>query len=278
VVELPHVPEDLAPYRPQLTQLARPCLALQPVRAESALPVGASKVGGAPDLPAGVAWPRNDDGVPVPFAFQVNLTELARLHPGLLPLPEEPGLLQFFTTFVDEDTWAVGKQWRDGWYEPARGDNRVLVHHTVDGPVDGPEPFQEEWRLVAEPAVSLPGYLELSDRAPELFAVLRADQRLRDSYRDWLAYDLGLYNLVGGFPSWVQDAAYYEAVGRERGLRFHDVAPSPLGELQAEGRNWHLVCQLDSIIGDDGRMYLLAPMDSAGRYELDRTQYVYQCT
>jgi hypothetical protein len=265
VVELPNPPEELAPYRPQLTELARPCLTLRPLRADGPLPAGTSKVGGHPDLPAGNetgGWPVNDDGVPVPFAFQVHL-------PG-------QGLVQFFTTFVADATWTDGNQWRDDWFEPACGDNRILVHASLDGlspAPGGPEPFQEEWRLVAEPAVSLPEYLELPERSPELFAALRADKRLREAYRNWLTYDLGVPNQAGGYPHWLQDPAYSEAAARDRGLRFADLSGSSRVELEAAGRDWQLVCELDSLIGDDGRMYLLAPDGDLGR-----TQYVYQCT
>lgn len=56
-------------------------------------PLGASRFGGLPDLPAGVSWPVCDAG-PIPFLAQVNLAELPS-SPGGDLLPKQ-GLLSFF--------------------------------------------------------------------------------------------------------------------------------------------------------------------------------------
>lgn len=70
-----------------------------PVTAEAPAPVGASRVGGDPDLPVDVAWPTTAAGELLDFAYQVDLTSLpddvrAELPPGrLLSLfvgPQEP--------------------------------------------------------------------------------------------------------------------------------------------------------------------------------------------
>jgi uncharacterized protein (TIGR02996 family) len=63
------------------------------VKADKVIPVGASKVGGCPDLPAGTTWPTNDDNV-MAFLAQWNLDELAA-SPAASPLPRT-GLLSFF--------------------------------------------------------------------------------------------------------------------------------------------------------------------------------------
>lgn len=76
--------------------LAQPAIHLDLTRMEdeSELPLGASKVGGAPDLPPDAAWPTTSAGQPLPFIAQIRLADVASLDPnGDLP---HTGLLSFF--------------------------------------------------------------------------------------------------------------------------------------------------------------------------------------
>jgi uncharacterized protein YwqG len=77
-----------------LMQRARPSVALSFTRREARrIPVGGSRIGGRPDLPAGTPWPRWD-GSPMHFLGQFNLTEVAPFDRERL-LPDR-GLLLFF--------------------------------------------------------------------------------------------------------------------------------------------------------------------------------------
>jgi len=60
---------------------------------ETALPIGASKVGGLPDLPRDLAWPASN-GHPQAFVAQINLAEVAG-YGAVRALPRS-GLLSFF--------------------------------------------------------------------------------------------------------------------------------------------------------------------------------------
>ncbi|GAK72874.1 DUF1963 domain-containing protein [Agrobacterium rubi] len=57
-------------------------------------PSAASRIGGGPDLPAGV-WPSNERGMRHPFLMQINLAEIKAACGPMQPLPDE-GLLSFF--------------------------------------------------------------------------------------------------------------------------------------------------------------------------------------
>ncbi len=59
------------------------------------LPVGATKVGGEPDLPDGTRWPTDDDDRPLAFVGQIALADLLAAGVGDLPA----GLLSFFFAF-----------------------------------------------------------------------------------------------------------------------------------------------------------------------------------
>lgn len=76
---------------PALRALARPCWGVELVPGAAGNLVGTSRLGGLPDLPAGLSWPESE-GQLLTFVGQVNLAEVPRLP---VPLPEK-GLLSFF--------------------------------------------------------------------------------------------------------------------------------------------------------------------------------------
>lgn len=81
--------------------LAQPAIRLSLTRVdeEPTLPLGASRIGGAPDLPADVEWPTTDNGQPLPFIAQIRLADIATLdQEGDLP---HDGLLSFFYAVND---------------------------------------------------------------------------------------------------------------------------------------------------------------------------------
>lgn len=81
--------------------VARPAIEYRTRKeAERGIPVGASKFGGRPDLPAGAKWPRFDDR-PLSFLGQINLAELAA-SPVARKLPAA-GLLSAFCAYDDDD-------------------------------------------------------------------------------------------------------------------------------------------------------------------------------
>jgi uncharacterized protein YwqG len=78
----------------ELAALARPSVRLTSQRTdESGLPLGASTLGGLPDMPATPTWPTRE-GRPLAFVAQVRLEEVAPLDAAHL-LPGR-GLLSFF--------------------------------------------------------------------------------------------------------------------------------------------------------------------------------------
>jgi Domain of unknown function (DUF1963) len=78
----------------KVAPIVRPCVHGRTSKcAESRLPVGRSKFGGRPDVPAGFEWPMTKDG-PCWFIAQVDLAELKSFDTGY-KLPKK-GLLSFF--------------------------------------------------------------------------------------------------------------------------------------------------------------------------------------
>jgi hypothetical protein len=94
---------------------------------ETDVACGASKFGGDPDLPEGVAWPSYRDGKPLAFLAQLDLTQLSKLDLDLAGLPKA-GLLLLFSVW--------------GWQDSEDCDPQV--------PVDGTKILQEEsnWTVI----------------------------------------------------------------------------------------------------------------------------------
>ena len=61
----------------ELMQAAQPAIRLNAERTDmDSLPIGASRMGGLPDLPPGLAWP-DFEGRPLEFLVQINFAETA---------------------------------------------------------------------------------------------------------------------------------------------------------------------------------------------------------
>ncbi len=122
--------------------LTRPALFFEPMEAvvEEDIPLGASKIGGRPDLPDGFAWPQG-----APFLVQLNLADIPE---GVLDiaLPRE-GLLSCFWDGRDWDNDAVLLWTQPGAalarrapsdsrkrYEPRRLAARIILTLDLDRP------------------------------------------------------------------------------------------------------------------------------------------------
>lgn len=92
----------LGAFWPRLVPHCRPSIRVLPQAAPAEpLPVGASRLGGTPDLPAEAHWP-TWQGRPLSFLAQLNLAELAA-YPAAAALPAAGWLLFFYD--AQEQPW-----------------------------------------------------------------------------------------------------------------------------------------------------------------------------
>ncbi len=92
-----------------LFRYVRPALMVNPTVAEAELPVGVSKFGGLPDLPAGTPWP-DFKGELHTFVGQINLAEIAATQVSR-ELPTA-GLLSFFVFDDSANSGLVAVDWK----------------------------------------------------------------------------------------------------------------------------------------------------------------------
>jgi hypothetical protein len=107
----------MADRKAALLALFQPAAGLNALATDGPLPVGASRLGGSPDLPDGLAWPTNAAGEPLSLLVQLRLSEL-----GLADLPPAGMLWGFYDSrrqpwHVNEDAEAF----------------QVLFHPSEDG-------------------------------------------------------------------------------------------------------------------------------------------------
>ena len=95
-----------------IDRLARPSIRLSATKAdESLMNVGASKLGGIPDLPPGLAWPELK-GAPQSFIAQIRLDDVRQLDiEKVLP---QSGMLWFFYD-AEQQTFGADPTDRGGW-------------------------------------------------------------------------------------------------------------------------------------------------------------------
>ena len=117
---------QLAPARLQdaVIEKLAPAIALTATRkGDDAIAIGASKFGGAPDVPAGFVWPKRNPipfghlkgkETPLNFMAQLDLQELSKVDlESRLPAS---GVLSFFYANSEEGGWPWGKPGEeDGW-------------------------------------------------------------------------------------------------------------------------------------------------------------------
>jgi uncharacterized protein YwqG len=274
----PNLAADLLePYRyrslqrvwSRITDLAAPALRLR------AVPTGTptrSRVGGLPDLPHGVPWPRRGE-LPLSFVAQVDLPDVARVWPGM-PLPAS-GLLSFFYDSVQQP-WGYDPAHRGGW-------SVYHFDHPALSPARPPDdlPAEAQFRpLPTRPVgeLTLPASdsrvvkdLALTDREGTAYVALLGD--VEEAQKD----DNPAAHRLLGHPDSIQGDMESECQLVANGLYAGDpdARNSERGRyVLAQPVAWRLLLQIDSdertgmAWGIDGRIYywMRKPDIEAGRW------------
>lgn len=219
-----------------------------------------SRVGGVPDLPAGMAWPRRGPDA-LGFIAQIDLADVARLYPAS-PLPRA-GLLSFFYD-ARQQPWGYAAEHRGAWR---------VVHVEASGtyPATPPHDLPAEARF--EPlVVSLVPEMKLPTLASEAVASLELRDRERLGYSALLG-DVEQAQRDGGepphrllgHPDPIQGEMEGEVQLVANGIDADgpEAYDSPEAKrLLREGGGWRLLLQVSSdprtgmVWGDDGRLYV----------------------
>lgn len=109
---------DLKGYRKEIRKIACHAILLRTSKtAEAEIALGATKIGGRPDLPPETVWPAYQDGKPLAFLAQIDLAEIAKLGVPIKGLPSD-GLLSVFSVW--------------GWLDAHNSDPQTPENGNVD--------------------------------------------------------------------------------------------------------------------------------------------------
>jgi uncharacterized protein YwqG len=122
---------NLAEHRKEIRKITRPAILLRTQRSsEAMILLGASKIGGRPDLPTTVEWPAYRSGKPLAFLAQIDLAKIAKVGTPIKGLPQK-GLLSVFSAWgwqdegdldprTPEDDWQNQIGWTAALHTPPR--------------------------------------------------------------------------------------------------------------------------------------------------------------
>jgi uncharacterized protein YwqG len=117
---------ELTQHRDFIVSLAQKAVLLRSRKSvDQELELGASKIGGFPDLPKSVEWPRFNDRRPLAFLLQLNLDDVSNCESSAHGLPKTGNLLVF-------SPWGWFEE-GDGFpnlphFEKTQADHGVFIH------------------------------------------------------------------------------------------------------------------------------------------------------
>jgi uncharacterized protein YwqG len=266
----------LSYWADQIIALDRPSIRLRSEPLDGFVPLGTSRLGGDPDLPASASWPEWK-GKPLCFVAQIALGELPRVPDQDLPAD---GLLAFFYD-AEQQVWGFDPADRGGW--------RVLwsePHIRLERrPASDGVPANARYR-----PCQLTPTVELTHASPE-----EADiERLGMPRDEWFRYaelfdeeDVTPIHRLLGHPQPVQGGMQLECQLVTNGLYCGDASAyqDPRASTLRPGAvDWRLLLQIDSddeagmMWGDDGRLYYWITAGALARRDWESTWLVLECS
>lgn len=242
---------------------------------EGTLPLGATKLGGQPDMPAGTVWPLLK-GLPMSFIAQVRLED-AHPYDTARALPPS-GLLSFFYD-AQQQTFGADPQDRGGWqvFYSVNTANLQRMPLPPNLPTSArfiacAVAFSSEVTLAQDPKLELPN---LSWRPDELKAYENALATF-PTQEDHAA----IHNRLLGHPDTLQDDMRQQCQLASNGI--NDPSDPRAAELMKGAMNWRLLLQVDSDEhagmrwGDAGMLYYWIEQDALQAHRFDNTWVMLQ--
>jgi uncharacterized protein YwqG len=245
------------------------------------IPLGASKIGGCPDLPLSYSFPEWNS-VPLAFLAQINLVDIS----GFNTIPELPssGILSFFYSATQE-TWGYDPKHKGSWqiYYFTDLNDMQRTKFPENLPAEGHYAacsisFFEEMTLPPFRSLLIEDLnLDLDERKKYVHFEDTFDEQDRN----------GMKNRLLGHPDAIQGDMRLECQLVSNGLYCGDSTgynDPRRKELEPDTVNWELLLQLDSeeetakmMWGDVGRVYFWIHKAALAKREFEKAWFQLQC-
>jgi uncharacterized protein YwqG len=257
--------------------------------------IGASKIGGWPDLPSGFSWPSANDE-PLAFVAQINLSELPL--PSLLP---RDGLLSFFYD-REQTVWGFDPKESAHWRVSYIPSSAQLVRTPEPRPVQSGGLMNKIKSWTAKKssvtttndscAVSILPCLSIPDGSVSVVQAMLVTED-EDEKDESLYYDFrnsypaeGPRHQLLGWPTPIQNEMELECQLASNGI--YVGGPEGYKDPRAEGlragaADWLLLFQIDTddnarmMWGDGGMIYYWIRRQDLERRAFERTWFILQC-
>lgn len=279
-MNLPPVPESLRRITPLLEEFAAPSVAFS-LELGKATRIGASKLGGTPDLPRDFQMPPAE--TPLDFLLQIDLTDVSRLDQSAL-LPKA-GLLSFFYD-LQKQPWGFDPKDLDGF----------RIHYTPPGVPLVTTAMARSKFVLNECRVNFRAGLTLPHQGSRIYEQFEKLANLRekeaDAYFDYadaverFGRSKGANHHLLGHSDNIQGDMQLEAQLVTNGLYCGDASGhnDPRWKVLKSGAGeWMLLLQLDSddtaefMWGDMGMLYYWIRKGDLAESRFDRAWMGLQC-
>jgi uncharacterized protein YwqG len=251
----------------------------RPLAQDSDAIVGASKLGGIPDVAAGFVWPRWKER-PLSFLAQVDLAVVAR-YPFCSDLPQD-GVLAFFYD-PDQETWGFDPRDRGSWLVHFEREKANLRRAALPAPspVMHPPCALEDSEVETVPPLDSPAVAALGLTTEERNAYWDVLQQMEEQAQG------ATQHRMLGHASPVQGDMQVECQLVSNGIYCGDAgahADPRAKALEAGAGAWRLLMQIDSddnaemMWGDCGRLYFWLTAEALRRRAFGESWMILQCS
>ena len=241
--------------------------------------LGASRIGGAPDLPNDIKWPKAE-GKSLSFIAQINLHDITTVWVNS-PLPKT-GVLYFFYD-AEQSVWGFDPKDKEKWAVIHTNETTEQLQEVVF-PVDLPNEARFESKAVT-PVIkdNYPDYEQLDIKSLGLSQ--NDDDVIFEIFNAY--YEEGeLEHKLLGYPRQIQGDMQLEVQLASHGLCCGDASGynDPRAEKLKDGADqWQLLLQIDSdddskmMWGDSGMLYYWIKEQDLKEDKFENSWLILQC-